>query len=498
MSDAGNFMRALFFDQDYYLAQKAAACNVNGDNLTAASVLDAIISCGMTPWEHYVRYGSHEYNAEGNLGIDPSALFSTHRYYYDLSQLGKTTIEAAAAALTTDPITDYANSGYAKSINPDQAVENAILTHDSRADAYSDIYFNELEYLENKTASLNASGEGYWTVEATAAAIANAGMTPWQHFIRHGAYEIDAQGNIGIDPSKYFDASAYYMDKAAQAGLSLYDTVAAFEACGLDPIRHYALYGRMEGIVPHTTCFTFVDGDRSGSTTPLSGDVLADSMLTSQWSSWPNWNKIGLTQGNILYYHFSTNDELSSMKNVSSNATPSNDAQQEAYLQGLSVVSNVTGIQFAEVNNASEANLLFFSDFKAAKGNNIEVGWTTVGGELPYGVAAVVLNNVERAAENTDPRAGTTGFTTILHELGHAMGLKHSFDIDTANYATLPTCIDNTAWTLMSYTHAEQMGIESWAKDGDPCYEPVDLLGLEYLYGGDGLNGASGIVYDGS
>ncbi len=218
-----------------------------------------------------------------------------------------------------------------------------------------------------------------------------------------------------------------------------------------------------------------MDGDSSGSTTPL-GDVLADSVLTSQWSSWPNWNKIGLTQGNVLYYHFATSDELSSMQNVSSSAAPSTEVQQVAYLQGLSVVSNVTGIGFAETGNASDANLLFFSDQKADKGNSIEVGWTTVGGDLPYGTAAVVLNNLDKATENVDPRAGNDGFTTILHELGHAMGLKHSFDIDNANYATLPTFIDNTAWTLMSYTHADQMGIESWAKDGEPCYAPVDLL----------------------
>lgn len=43
---------------------------------------------------------------------------------------------------------------------------------------------------------------------------------------------------------------------------------------------------------------------------------------------------------------------------------------------------------------------------------------------------------------------GDYGYSTIVHELGHALGLKHPFE----DGATLPASLDNTAFSLMSYT----------------------------------------------
>ena len=80
------------------------------------------------------------------------------------------------------------------------------------------VYFNEYEYLQAKTAQLNSVGEpnrygdGPWTVEQTLQAITDVGMTPAEHYVRYGAFETDAKGNF-INPSNAFDANAYYAAK---------------------------------------------------------------------------------------------------------------------------------------------------------------------------------------------------------------------------------------------------------------------------------------------
>ncbi len=66
---------------------------------------------------------------------------------------------------------------------------------------------------------------------------------------------------------------------------------------------------------------------------------------------------------------------------------------------------------------------------------------------------------------------GTYAFETILHELGHAMGLKHPFE----GGIRLLDSLDVKSRTLMSYDY-----------DGRnfSIYSPLDVLALRHLYGG--------------
>ena len=91
--------------------------------------------------------------------------------------------------------------------------------------------------------------------------------------------------------------------------------------------------------------------------------------------------------------------------------------------------------------------------------------------------AYIYLDNVEWNQENSVPVAGTQGYETLLHEVGHALGLKHSFE---PPYA-LPKNEDNTNNTVMSYTHAGNY---------KTTYQAYDLAALQWIYGGDGLGGA--------
>jgi hypothetical protein len=65
---------------------------------------------------------------------------------------------------------------------------------------------------------------------------------------------------------------------------------------------------------------------------------------------------------------------------------------------------------------------------------------------------------------------GKHGYMSLIHEIGHALGLKHPHD----SAITLPSSQDNTSFSLMSYNFFGSSSVN---------YMLYDTLALEYLYG---------------
>ncbi|HEY1042492.1 MAG TPA: DUF4214 domain-containing protein, partial [Telluria sp.] len=93
------------------------------------------------------------------------------------------------------------------------------------------------------------------------------------------------------------------------------------------------------------------------------------------------------------------------------------------------------------------------------------------------------LDNVEFGTQNADLTPGTRGYETLLHELGHLIGLKHPHEVTDDNPAKLPAGQDGAFFTVMSYTTFSQPGT---------TFAQYDIAALRWLYGGDGLGGARG------
>ncbi|MGO4376831.1 matrixin family metalloprotease [Pseudoduganella sp. RAF19] len=217
--------------------------------------------------------------------------------------------------------------------------------------------------------------------------------------------------------------------------------------------------------------------------TTLSGLNYIDSLL----GNLPNWNY--LTPGtNTIYYTFSTSANLESGNSaILSKPVAFSASQQVNTRTAMAYVAKLTGINFVETADATKAQV-HFADANISGSNTTgqdssHYGYSYTSGSVVTKFTAssyVYLDNAEWAGMNANLTPGTQGYETLLHEIGHMLGLKHSFE----GSIKLPSTVDNTAHTLMSYTHSG--GVHS-------TFSEYDVAALKWLYGGDGLAGSLGV-----
>ncbi|MRV71130.1 DUF4214 domain-containing protein [Duganella sp. FT92W] len=214
-----------------------------------------------------------------------------------------------------------------------------------------------------------------------------------------------------------------------------------------------------------------------------SGLTYIDALLSNS----PNWNYL-TPASNTIYYTFSVagNNE-SGNSDILSAPLAFSTSQQSATRTAMAYIAQLTGITFTETTNTSLAQVHFANaniDGAQVAGlcsSSYNYSYNQNNVVTAYEASAYIyMDNVEWGNENANLAAGGQGYETLLHELGHMLGLKHPFD-DSPN---LPTAVDTTAYTLMSYT---QVGSHK------SVFQEYDIAALKWLYGGDGLAGTLGV-----
>ena len=210
----------------------------------------------------------------------------------------------------------------------------------------------------------------------------------------------------------------------------------------------------------------------------LTGNAQADSLIFgAQWLS-PDFGGSDFFSTRLTY-SFVTPGQSYFAKGYSPvneflNSYALTSAQQTAVTSALNVWSAVANIKFTLISDINDsAGDLRFGGYAGMDPKT--AAWAYFPDEKP--LAGDVW--IGPATDNPNPVRGTYDYMTFVHEIGHALGLKHPFEASPTNNTLISPLIDDSHFTLMSYNNTYS-------------YQPttpmvLDILVIQQLYGANML-----------
>lgn len=129
-----------------------------------------------------------------------------------------------------------------------------------------------------------------------------------------------------------------------------------------------------------------------------------------------------------------------------------NSTQQAAVRTALQAWANVANVGFQEVSDTSstvgDLRFAWTSASDLTSTGEQAWGWGYMPSYYWPSGGDVWISTLSSGATNTDWSVGSYNFYSLIHETGHALGLKHPFEAP----VTLPSALDNELYSVMSYT----------------------------------------------